>query len=131
LTAAGAPAARWALRVLLGSGRIVAGRRRDGAIAQLGERLLCKQEVVGSIPSGSTIRSLGSVGELAAHEAVSDPSRSVGIFDIVKIGICLAASFRGGCRAKRPARLDRIAVQANPAQELVFLVNDIRIQPAE
>jgi hypothetical protein len=28
--------------------------RRLGAIAQLGERLLCKQEVVGSIPSGST-----------------------------------------------------------------------------
>ena len=28
--------------------------RRGGAIAQLGERLLCKQEVVGSIPSGST-----------------------------------------------------------------------------
>ena len=28
--------------------------RLDGAIAQLGERLLCKQEVVGSIPSGST-----------------------------------------------------------------------------
>ena len=27
----------------------------QGAIAQLGERLLCKQEVVGSIPSGSTI----------------------------------------------------------------------------
>ena len=26
-----------------------------GAIAQLGERLLCKQEVVGSIPSSSTI----------------------------------------------------------------------------
>ena len=26
----------------------------NGAIAQLGERLLCKQEVVGSIPSGST-----------------------------------------------------------------------------
>ena len=25
-----------------------------GAIAQLGERLLCKQDVVGSIPSGST-----------------------------------------------------------------------------
>ena len=29
--------------------------RTCGAIAQLGERLLCKQEVVGSIPSGSTI----------------------------------------------------------------------------
>ena len=28
----------------------------EGAIAQLGERLLCKQEVVGSIPSGSTRR---------------------------------------------------------------------------
>ena len=26
----------------------------DGAVAQLGERLLCKQEVVGSIPSSST-----------------------------------------------------------------------------
>ena len=28
----------------------------DGAIAQLGERVLCKHEVVGSIPSGSTRR---------------------------------------------------------------------------
>ena len=28
----------------------------DGAIAQLGERVLCKHEVVGSIPSGSTSR---------------------------------------------------------------------------
>ena len=28
----------------------------DGALAQLGERLLCKQEVVGSIPTGSTPR---------------------------------------------------------------------------
>ena len=28
-----------------------------GAIAQLVERVLCKHEVVGSIPSGSTIRS--------------------------------------------------------------------------
>jgi hypothetical protein len=27
----------------------------SGAVAQLGERLLCKQDVVGSIPSGSTI----------------------------------------------------------------------------
>ena len=27
---------------------------RSGAIAQLGERLLCKQEVTGSIPVGST-----------------------------------------------------------------------------
>ena len=27
----------------------------NGGVAQLGERLLCKQDVVGSIPSGSTI----------------------------------------------------------------------------
>jgi hypothetical protein len=30
-------------------------RPLEGAIAQLGERVLCKHEVVGSIPSGSTI----------------------------------------------------------------------------
>ena len=29
--------------------------KKNGALAQLGERLLCKQDVVGSIPSGSTI----------------------------------------------------------------------------
>ena len=34
--------------------------RRRGAIAQLGERLLCKQEVGGSIPPGSTINRLSS-----------------------------------------------------------------------
>jgi hypothetical protein len=32
--------------------------RHLGAIAQLGERLLCKQEVIGSIPIGSTSFSL-------------------------------------------------------------------------
>ena len=30
------------------------GNKVSGAVAQLGERLLCKQDVVGSIPSGST-----------------------------------------------------------------------------
>ena len=35
----------------------------QGAIAQLGERLLCKQEVVGSIPSGSTIHCIHGVAE--------------------------------------------------------------------
>ena len=34
-----------------------------GAIAQLGERLLCKQEVVGSIPSGSTTHLFRGVGQ--------------------------------------------------------------------
>jgi hypothetical protein len=41
-------------RVLISDFWVLSGRRPDGAIAQLGERLLCKQEVVGSIPSGST-----------------------------------------------------------------------------
>jgi hypothetical protein len=34
---------------------ITSALRGGGAIAQLGERVLCKHEVVGSIPSGSTI----------------------------------------------------------------------------
>jgi hypothetical protein len=33
-----------------------------GAIAQLGERLLCKQEVTGSIPVGSIPKSLAFAG---------------------------------------------------------------------
>jgi hypothetical protein len=37
-----------------------------GAVAQLGERLLCKQDVVGSIPSGSTIPLL--------RRRISDPA---------------------------------------------------------
>jgi len=48
----------------------------DGAIAQLGERLLCKQEVVGSIPTGSTRKNPGnsditgcSIGVVQAEEA--------------------------------------------------------------
>ncbi len=33
----------------------VAGGDQGGAIAQLGERLVCNQKVAGSIPAGSTI----------------------------------------------------------------------------
>ena len=36
-------------------GAFVGSIHRVGAVAQLGERVLCKHEVVGSIPSGSTI----------------------------------------------------------------------------
>ena len=56
-----------------------------GAIAQLGERLLCKQEVVGSIPSGST-----SGFEFVQEAYVSRPSIGLSAFrrrvisDIVK-----------------------------------------------
>jgi hypothetical protein len=50
--------------------RLVRGRTPHGAVAQLGERVLCKHEVVGSIPIGSTnfrfakvaLRSLGEAG---------------------------------------------------------------------
>ena len=38
-----------------------------GALAQLGERLICIQEVIGSIPIGST--SLGSVAQVVRAHA--------------------------------------------------------------
>ena len=48
----------------------------DGAIAQPGERLLCKQDVVGSIPTGSTTVTYGRnpcslVAQLVEHSAVN------------------------------------------------------------
>jgi hypothetical protein len=62
----------------------------QGAIAQLGERLLCKQEVVGSIPSGSTsrvaanpphraFRSKREVARLSIGSSGSEYLRPVGI----------------------------------------------------
>ena len=47
-----------------------AGRLPQGAIAQLVERVLCKHEVVGSIPSGSTIhfKRVGLTGILTLRE---------------------------------------------------------------
>ncbi len=45
---------RSVVRVYPGPPYLLVGGTHDGAIAQLGERLLCKQDVVGSIPSGST-----------------------------------------------------------------------------
>ena len=38
--------------------------KKAGAIAQLGEHLLCKQRVVGSIPTGSTRGESGSREEI-------------------------------------------------------------------
>ena len=46
-----------------------------GAVAQLGERLLCKQEVIGSIPFSST-RAAGGIPEekqLLGRASGSDP----------------------------------------------------------
>ena len=49
----GARAESGLMRLSIG-GSEVADRRTKGAVAQLGERLLCKQEVIGSIPFSST-----------------------------------------------------------------------------
>jgi hypothetical protein len=47
-----------------------ARRERLGAIAQLGERVLCKHEVVGSIPTGSTSRTATATNapHIVVHE---------------------------------------------------------------
>ena len=43
----------------------------QGAIAQLGERLLCKQEVAGSIPAGSTSSARQQRAMTRAHGTLS------------------------------------------------------------
>ncbi len=48
-----------------------------GAIAQLGERLLCKQEVAGSIPAGSTLT--GIRGLLSSRPALAVRRLSAGL----------------------------------------------------
>ena len=49
---------------------ILADRKAKGAVAQLGERLLCKQEVIGSIPFSSTnTRSRTSSSSMYSAEA--------------------------------------------------------------
>jgi hypothetical protein len=54
-------------------GALHAGRALAGAIAQLGERLLCKQEVVGSIPSGSTILAWSEGSSLQIIQIIDHP----------------------------------------------------------
>jgi hypothetical protein len=41
-----------------------------GAVAQLGERLLCKQEVIGSIPFSSTSYELGCAGTVGERRSI-------------------------------------------------------------
>ena len=54
--------------------RILPFGQNTGAIAQLGERVLCKHEVVGSIPSGSTIHFVHGVARRHYDLFVLDPS---------------------------------------------------------
>jgi hypothetical protein len=54
------PVSNWPRLINQGGGvlRKGAASRKQGAVAQLGERLICTQEVAGSIPTSST--SVGS-----------------------------------------------------------------------
>ena len=67
-----------------------------GAVAQLGERLLCKQEVVGSIPSGSTIIFGNGVrsGRIRARIWALCARRSFG--NIVSVGVFNLLEMRTG-----------------------------------
>jgi hypothetical protein len=62
-----------------------------GAIAQLGERLLCKQEVVGSIPSGSTNFFLRSGLRLVER---TEPQRRLTRRSCQELNFCVAAQPR-------------------------------------
>jgi hypothetical protein len=42
--------------VVVADGGVLLACHPDGGVAQLGERLLCKQEVIGSIPFTSTVQ---------------------------------------------------------------------------
>ena len=63
-------------------------RIRLGAIAQLGERVLCKHEVVGSIPSGSTRRLIAAPSTQQpywlVHNSFAVSSGICGLSNIVK-----------------------------------------------
>ena len=58
--------------------------RIDGAVAQLGERLLCKQDVVGSIPSGSTMVPLWGMRNHSQQKFAEGFGLSPVLHDIVK-----------------------------------------------
>jgi hypothetical protein len=70
-----------------------------GAIAQLGERVLCKHEVVGSIPSGSTNRSAEDGGRTTdglSRGRVSKISDEIDQFEETRVS-------REGRKARREA----------------------------
>jgi hypothetical protein len=65
-----------------------------GAIAQLGERLLCKQEVAGSIPAGS-IEKIPAFEQLSIAVRDSKPgSCSPAVFP--RPGVCVPGAPAGG-----------------------------------
>jgi hypothetical protein len=85
----------------------VTAARSKGAIAQLGERLLCKQEVVGSIPSGSTrLWCETEVNVQASKSNSSAADQASGYLDIVKKGYARDVGSRQS-PALVPAHRDR------------------------
>ena len=77
------------------------GRPRDGAIAQLGERVLCKHEVAGSSPAGSTIGFMRRV--LCAAVEVGDRILGDASCGAAEFGVCrcpalwVGSAGAGGC----------------------------------
>ena len=53
------------------------GEAGSGAVAQLGERLLCKQEAVGSIPSSSTIEESAVRGQKSVTARLGGRLKSI------------------------------------------------------
>jgi hypothetical protein len=59
----------------------------SGAVAQLGEHLLCKQGVVGSIPSSSTSPFNNSTANMPPHDERCVQSRPYGVLER-NAGLC-------------------------------------------
>ena len=83
-----------------------------GAIAQLGERVLCKHEVVGSIPSGSTRDQLLAWGE---PSGIRDQKVSPGRFES-PAGIWTETAFRAFVRTME------FAVRLGPGRRFGLLL---------
>ena len=85
--------------------RLELAAAEQGAIAQLGERLLCKQEVVGSIPSGSTSGSQSGFEWFVRKQLYSRAADAAGEFsDIVKRrSLRAAGEMKISCAAQSPA----------------------------
>ncbi len=82
---------------------------QNGAIAQLGERVLCKHEVVGSIPSGSTRRLIPKTSSLKDEiTSFAECLRTIGgLLNIVKRKCIQSLSTLAACsRKSREAFLD-------------------------
>jgi hypothetical protein len=84
----------------------------SGGVAQLGERLVCNQEVDGSNPFASTNFKIARVwitsfAGAASAAAACGFSLSRGLFDIVKGGVVLRTTIRAGDFGRRLWRCAR------------------------